>query len=205
MERRPYRQAQRARQQEATRRRIVEATASLHAEVGPAATTISAIAQRAGVQRLTVYRHFPDEQGLFEACGALAEERHPSPDPAAWEAIADPAARAEAALTALYAYYAADAKGLALVLRDAAGLPALHAVIAPFLAYLAAIADDLAARWDASAGTARALRAAAGLAVGFDAWRALADGGLAPHEAARLMARLLGAAAAGEPATRPTP
>lgn len=193
MEKRPYRLARRAKQQDATRRRIVEATAALHAEVGPAATTIRAIAERAGVQRLTVYRHFPDEKTLFDACGALNEERHPSPDPAAWEAITDPRARTEAALEALYTYYAGDAKGLALVLRDAEELPALGEVVAPFLEYLDGIAADLASRWGARGAAARELRAVAGLAVGFAAWRALADGGLEPREAARLMARLLGA------------
>ena len=110
---RRYRLGERARQQEETRRRIVEATAELHAEVGPAATTISAIAERAGVQRLTVYRHFPEERQLFEACSALSEERHPSPDPAHWTDVADPRERTEAALGALYAYYAGDARGLA--------------------------------------------------------------------------------------------
>src|SRR5690606_16526321 len=125
----------------------VEATAALHAEVGPAATSISAIAKRAGVQRLTVYRHFPDERELFEACGALGEERHPSPDPALWSEVEDPVARAEAALRALYVYYSGDARGLALVLRDAEEMPALRDVLQPFVAHLGGIADDLADRW----------------------------------------------------------
>ena len=199
MEKRRYRLEERARQQEATRRRIVEATAELHAEVGPAATTISAIAERAGVQRLTVYRHFPDEKGLFEACGALSEERHPSPDPTLWSAIDDPRARAEAALGALYDYYAGDARGLALVLRDAEELPALGEVLAPFQEYLAWIADDLAGRWAISGSAARGVRAVAGLAVDFWAWRTLAAQGLAPRESARLMAALIAAAGGGEP------
>jgi AcrR family transcriptional regulator len=194
MEKRRYRLEERARQQEATRRRIVEATADLHAEVGPAATTISAIAERAGVQRLTVYRHFPDEKGLFEACSALSEERHPSPDPALWSGIDDPLARAEAALGALYDYYARAAQGLALVLRDAEALPELGEVLAPFHEYLAWIADDLAARWAPSGDAASGLRAVAGLAVDFWAWRSLAAQGLAPRESARLMAALIDAA-----------
>ncbi len=197
MGKRQYRLAERARQQEATRRRIVEATAALHAEVGPAATSISAIAKRAGVQRLTVYRHFPDERQLFEACGALGEERHPSPDPALWSDLEDPAARAEAALGALYVYYAGDARGLALVLRDAEEIPALRDVLEPFVGYLGWIADDLAARWDVSGDAARWLRAVSGLAVDFWTWRSLAERGLAPHEAARLMAGLVGATARG--------
>src|SRR5690554_4208187 len=145
MTRRRYKLSKRATQAEETRRRIVEATGELHAEVGPAATTISAIAERAGVQRLTVYRHFPEPKQLFEACSALSEERHPSPDPEQWQSITDPHARTLAALTALYRYYAADAKGLQLVLRDAAVLPELQETLSPFTEYIQAIAGDLAA------------------------------------------------------------
>lgn len=196
MGKRQYRLAERARQQEETRRRIVEATAALHAEVGPAATSISAIAARAGVQRLTVYRHFPEERQLFEACSALSEERHPSPDAALWAGLEEPAARAEAALGALYAYYAGDARGLTLVLRDAEAIPALREVLEPFVGYLRWIADDLAARWQASGESARWLRAATGLAVDFWTWRSLAEQGLTPGEAARLMAGFVDATAA---------
>jgi AcrR family transcriptional regulator len=191
MEKRRYRLDERAKQQEATRRKIVEATAELHARVGPAATTISAIAERAGVQRLTVYRHFPDEKELFAACSALSDERHPAPDPALWSEIGEPAARAQAALGALYEYYAGDAGTLALVLRDAEGLPALHEVLTPFREYLAWMADDLAARWDAPGEATRVIRAAAGFAVDFWTWRSLAAQGLTPHECARLMAALI--------------
>lgn len=196
MTKRRYRLDERARQQEATRRRIVEATAELHAEVGPAATTIRAIAERAGVQRLTVYRHFPEERGLFEACSALSEERHPAPDPALWSGIDDPAARVETALGALYEYFAGDAKGLALVLRDAEALPELAEVLAPFRDYVAWIADDLAERWSASGDAARMVRAATGFAVDFWSWRSLAGQGLTPGEAARLMTTLVRATAA---------
>lgn len=196
MEKRRYRLDERAKQQEATRRRIVEATAELHAEVGPAATTISAIAERAGVQRLTVYRHFPDEKGLFEACSALSDERYPAPDPALWSGIEDAEARAEAALGALYEYYAGDAQGLALVLRDAEALPVLAEVLAPFRDYLAWIADDLAARWEPAGDGARVVRAAAGFAADFWTWRSLAAQGLTPRESARLMAALMRVAGA---------
>jgi AcrR family transcriptional regulator len=199
MAKRRYRLTERATQQEATRRRIVEATAALHAEVGPAATSISAIAKRAGVQRLTVYRHFPDERELLEACGALGEERHPSPDPARWSDIDDPVARAEAALGALYAYYSGDARGLALVLRDAEEMPALRDVLEPFLAYVREIADDLADRWRPAGEEARWLRAAAGLAVDFHTWSSLDAQGLTPPEAAHLMAGLLQATATSRP------
>jgi AcrR family transcriptional regulator len=200
MKKRSYRLDERARQQEATRRRIVEATAALHAEVGPAATTIAAIAKRAGVQRLTVYRHFPDDKTLFDACGALHEERHPPPDPATWEELTDPGGRTARALESLYRYYAGDAGGLALVLRDALELPALGDVVAPFLDYLNNIATDLASKWRARGAAARETRAVAALAVAFNTWRTLADNGLGPRAAARIMTNAIATAA-----RRPTP
>src|SRR5213592_4741836 len=103
--RRRYEKRARATQEQETRLRIVEAALVLHGTVGPARTTISAIAERAGVRRATVYRHFPDERALFLGCSGTWQERHPVPDPATWAAIADPGARLEAALEALYHWY----------------------------------------------------------------------------------------------------
>ena len=80
----------------------------LHEELGPRATTISAIAEEAGVQRLTVYRHFPDETAVFQACTAHWLGLNPPPDPSGWAAIEDPLERLKAALTAFYRYYAAN-------------------------------------------------------------------------------------------------
>src|SRR2546423_3097062 len=102
---RKYELKARAKAQEETRRRITEATVGLHVEVGPAHTTISEIAKRAGVQRLTVYNNFPDEASLLGACSAHYVSQHPPPDPGAWASIRDPARRARAALSALYGYY----------------------------------------------------------------------------------------------------
>ncbi len=113
---RRYQQKRRAEQQAETRQRIVEAMVDLHREVGPARTTISAIAERAGVERLTVYRHFPDERSMFEACTSHYATQVPGPDPAAWAGIEEPAERLRAALLAFYDYYRpgggrADARG----------------------------------------------------------------------------------------------
>src|ERR687883_457977 len=127
---RPYRKRRRAELEERTRRRITEATVELHREVGPARTTISAVAERAGVQRLTVYRHFPDERSLLGACSAHWREGHPAPDPSPWPAIADPDERLRTALAAFYAYYASDEGLMAKIRRDAAVMPALRATIA---------------------------------------------------------------------------
>src|SRR6476469_3748045 len=98
---RKYELKARAEAQEETRRRITEATVGLHLEVGPAQTTISEIAKRAGVQRLTVYNNFPDEASLLGACSAHYTAQHPPPDPATWMAIPDPGDRTRSALVAL--------------------------------------------------------------------------------------------------------
>src|ERR671929_225345 len=101
---RKYELKRRAEQQAETRRRIVEAIVALHREVGPARTTIKAITERAGVERLTVYRHFADETAMFQACSAhFAAEVVPPPDPAEWEGVGDRAERLRAALLAFYA------------------------------------------------------------------------------------------------------
>lgn len=199
MAKRTYRLRERAAQQEATRQRIIEATADLHATVGPAATTVSAVAERAGVQRLTVYRHFPDEAGLFAACAGYNAARHPPPDPALWRAIPQGPARAEAALSAVYGYYAAGAQGLALVLRDAEQLPALRDALEPMRQYMQDLAADVAGGWVPAPGAERPFRAAVGHALEFWTWRSLAGQGLDPPEAARLMVRLIAAAAEETP------
>lgn len=183
---RPYRLRKRLEQQQQTRQRIVEATTALHEEVGPAATTISAIAERAGVQRLTVYRHFPEERGLYQACSAHWNAAHPPPDPSAWTSLREPRARLRAALTALYSYYRSGAGMLTKVFRDAAEIPAVAEVILPFRHYLRQRADDLARAWPASRHE-RLRRAAIAHALEFDTWRSLSAQGLTEAEAAEVM------------------
>jgi AcrR family transcriptional regulator len=115
---RKYVLKRRAERQDETRQRIVDAAIALHTTLGPARTTISAIAERAGVQRHTVYSHFPDERALGLACSGCHAERHPLPDATAWRGIADPERRLRRGLTELYAYYAAHGEELAPILRD---------------------------------------------------------------------------------------
>src|SRR5690349_2946584 len=129
---RKYEKKVRAEQQAETRQRIVEATVALHREVGPARTTISAIAERAGVERLTVYRHFPDERSMFEACTAHYATMVPGPDPSAWAGIEQPAERLRAALLAFYDYYRRAEDVLTHAVRDVPQLPALAAVLSPW-------------------------------------------------------------------------
>jgi AcrR family transcriptional regulator len=116
---RKYELKRRAERQDETRRRIVEAAVGLHTTLGPARTTISAIADRAGVQRHTVYRHFPDERTLTLACSGLFVDMYPLPDPGPWQAIADPERRLRRGLTELYEYYERHAADFAPLLRDA--------------------------------------------------------------------------------------
>jgi AcrR family transcriptional regulator len=202
---RKYELKQRAERQAETRQRIVEAIVALHREVGPARTTISAIAERAGVERLTVYRHFADETAMFQACSAHFTSEVAPPAPAAWSHVADPAARLRAALVAFYDYYRRAEDMLAHVQRDAPQLPALAAVVAPWDAFVGAVRDGLLDGWAApGAGPARArLSAAVAHALRFDTWRSLARAeGLDDAEAADLMVTLAHGAA-GTSAARP--
>src|ERR1700741_385861 len=121
--RRPYRKTRRAASEQETRQRITDAAVALHQAVGPARTTVKAIAERAGVQRATVYRHFPDEEALFAACTAHYYGRHPMPDPGSWRAIDPPERRLRAALADLYAWYAETEPMLASGIRDIEHVP----------------------------------------------------------------------------------
>jgi AcrR family transcriptional regulator len=198
---RKYEQKRRAEQQAETRQRIVEAMVALHAEVGPARTTISAIAERAGVERLTVYRHFADETAMFQACSAhFAAEVAPPPDPATWAGVDDPADRLRVALLGFHAYYRRAERMLAHVHRDLPELPALATVMAPWDAFVAGVRDDLVARWSVEgpdAETARArLAAVVAHALRFETWRSLArEEALGDAAAADLMVAFARAAA----------
>src|SRR3954468_14614829 len=120
---RRYEKRARAAHEEATRRRVIEAAMALHGTVGPARTTISAIAESAGVRRATVYRHFPDERALFLGCSGTWAERNPVPDPAAWATIPDAPTRLAAALEAIYGWYERVEPMLTAVSRDAEAMP----------------------------------------------------------------------------------
>ena len=194
---RKYEKKRRAEQESETRRRIVEAVFALHGEIGPARTTIKAIAQRAGVERLTVYRHFADEGAIFAACDAHFRSETPPPDPAAWADIVDPAERLRAALVAFYGFYRRGENMIANAERDAVGLPALAVLMAPRDAMLAALREDLLAAWAVGDRARTRLAAAIAHALRFDTWRSLARlQGLEDAEAADLMVDLARAAAA---------
>jgi AcrR family transcriptional regulator len=176
----------RAEQAGGTRQRIVQATVELHGSVGPAATTIAAIADRAGVTRLTVYRHFPDEAALFGACSAHWISRQQLPDPGTWSQIGDPAARLRAGLTDLYRFYRAGAGMLTRIYRDFAALPEAHQRrIRDGDTYFR---DVLTAPFGGTEDERRRLRAVIGHATSFWTWRSLCiDQGLSDTEAVGAM------------------
>ena len=198
---RRYEKRARAAQEEATRRRVIEAAIELHGTVGPARTTISAIAERAGVRRATVYRHFPDERALFLGCSGAWRERNPVPDPATWAGVADPADRLEAALDALYRWYEQTEPMLTALLRDQEAMPIIAELQAGRLAYLAAAEDGLASGWGVRGKAAKRLRATIGLALDFYAWRTLHERGLGRGEALAVMSSAVRAAARGNAIT----
>jgi AcrR family transcriptional regulator len=198
---RRYEKRARAAQEQETRQRIIDAAIGLHGTVGPARTTISAIAERAGVRRATVYRHFPDERALLLGCSGAFQEQNPPPDLATWAAIEDPAARLVAALDALYGWYERVEPMFTAVLRDIEAMPIIGELQAERFAYLAAVENGLAAGWGARGKAATRLRATIGLALDFLAWRTLHDRGLSRADAIEVMSSAV-SAAAGSAAAR---
>jgi AcrR family transcriptional regulator len=192
---RRYEKRARAANEQATRMRIIEAAIDLHGSVGPARTSISAIADRAGVRRATVYRHFPDERSLFLGCSGTYAERNPAPDPATWASIPDPAARLAAALDAIYAWYERVEPMLSAVMRDIDAVPTLKEIQSGRLAYLAGIEDGLAAGWGMRGNAAKRMRATIGLALDFLVWRSLHERGLSRTDAVAVMSSAVRAAA----------
>lgn len=174
---RRYQLRKRADAMEATRQRITEAAVELHASIGPARTTVSAVADRAGVQRQTVYRHFPTDADLLAACSQHFYENDRWPDPESWRAIADPAERLTVALEEYYAYYERTEAMWTNVFRDETLVDAIPAVLAGFQAELDAAAEVLAAGWGTRGARRRVLLAATRHAVDFQTWRSLTRGG----------------------------
>jgi AcrR family transcriptional regulator len=184
---RKYHLKERADHHDATHRRIVEAAIELHQTIGPAATTVTDIAKRAGVGRVTVYRHFADELALARACSGLYLERHPAPDPDAWRAITDPVERLRVALYETYAYHRSTEAMMTHVFADARD----HPMMAPYHAHWRRAADVLIAGWRARGRQRAALRAGIALALAFETWRTLIrEQGLDDEQAAELMLRL---------------
>lgn len=197
-EKRSYQLRARAERQRETRERIVAAVAELHQEVGPARTTVSEIARRAGVQRLTVYNHFPEEGEMFAACQAHYLASHPGPDFTEALGLPDPRDRAAAALAALYAVFRDREPMLDKILRDRSGLPELDVLLEGSVdAPAAHLAEALAGGFPAGSSENRSrIDAVLALAVDFRTWQRLVGRGFDDTGAAALMADLVACAAA---------
>jgi AcrR family transcriptional regulator len=183
MKRGKYELKKRAERHEETRLRIARATLELHEILGPALTTRSAIAERAGVTRPTVYSHFPDELSLGKACSSLELSDNPLPDPGPWQQIADPERRLRVALGELYAYFRRRERLWANILRDQEmaltnddpqAQEADAEIMEPILLHWERMKQSLATGWGKSYEPSRLLLSAIGLALDFQTWRAMA-------------------------------
>jgi AcrR family transcriptional regulator len=201
---RKYELKQRAESQERTRKRIAKAAAELHERVGPAATTVAEIARRAGVSRLTVYKHFPDSEALYPACSAHYMAEHPLPDFGGALAIDDPIDRVRSVLDVVYRGIFRERRPLLQHLfRDRGSDPALDEFMGANLdALLGGLASTLGAGLGATGREAGRLQAIVGLALDFWTWDRLVDEGLGDEGAAQLMTDAI-AAVAG--AAKPAP
>jgi AcrR family transcriptional regulator len=192
-ETRTYQLQRRAEAMADTRRRIIEAAVALHVSIGPARTSVSEIARRAGVDRVTVYRHFPNEAALFRACSQHYAASHPLPDPADWVQLADPRDRLRRALDAIYAYYERNQALLANVTRDAEHMPAVRAAGGYRRKWLAEVEQGLTQGWD---GNISQVGHAVGLALDFRTWHTLVrKRGLSTRQAIRLVLEMVGGTA----------
>jgi AcrR family transcriptional regulator len=193
---RRYRKTKRAEDEQHTRARIVNAAEALHGSVGPARTSVSAIADRAGVTRATVYRHFPDNEALFLACSAQWMSRQRLPDPDRWTALPDPLQRFQAGLTDIYRYYRAGEQMITMIHRDAEAVPPRVAQqrITAEQRWLDTLLEPFPAR------NPRHVRAAVAHAAAFSTWRSLCViQSLSNPSAVELMLGMVTAACPSEP------
>lgn len=192
---RKYELKKRAEEMADTHRRITEAAIELHGTRGPSRTTMSAVAERAGVERRTLYRHFPTEAALFAACSTHYFAANPWPDLGSWRAVRDPHQRLERALDELYAYYERTAPMYSNVLRDAELVDFARDAVAPLHTYLDEAAEILASGHPVRGPRRRLLVAALRHALAFSTWQSLTAAGIARADANTLVAALVKAAA----------
>jgi len=193
---RKYELKQRAEEMAETHRRITEAAIALHGTVGPSRTTMSAVAKRAGVERRTLYRHFPTEADLFVACSTHYFAENPWPDLGSWRATRDPHERLEAALEELYAYYERTEPMFSNVLRDAELVDVARDAVVPLQAYLDEAAEVLAVGRAVRGRRRRLLVGALRHALAFSTWQSLTASGITRADAVRLATALVEAAEA---------
>jgi AcrR family transcriptional regulator len=188
---RKYELKKRADEMAETHLRITEAAIELHGSVGPARTTMSAVAKRAGVERRTLYRHFPTEAALFAACSSHYFAANPWPELGSWRAIRDPQQRLEQALDELYAFYERTEPMFSNVLRDAALVDFARDAVAPLQAYLDEAAGVLTSGRAVRGRRRQLLAGAVRHALAFSTWRSLTSNGLGRSDSVRLMTALV--------------
>jgi AcrR family transcriptional regulator len=195
-QKRKYEKRSRAEAEAQTRLRITESAVELHGALGPARTTMSAVADHAGVRRSTLYRHFPDERALFGACSAHWAQANPPPDIGRWRAIDDPGERLDVALAELYAYYGETEEMLDKLLRDAQTVPVVDELMGAFRGFMEEAVTILMQGRGLRGNAAKRTRAAIGHALAFRTWQDLTEAqGLSDDQAADLMERLVAGAA----------
>ena len=173
MTKRKYKKTKRAEQQGKTRERIVEATVALHEELGPANTSIKAIAERAGVQRLTVYRYFPDDVSLFQACTSHWLSFNPPPDMSDWQDIEEVEEKTATALLAFFKYYRGTETMWTGAYRDVEDVAALREVLKGFEGYIDNVRDGLLASWKLKGKSKQQLSITLRHCLRFTAWQSL--------------------------------
>jgi AcrR family transcriptional regulator len=170
---RKYEMKRRAERVQETRRRITEAAVELHRTVGPVRATVSAIAEKAGVQRHTYYAHFPELKDLYQACMGHYSERNPVPEPSSWTDIADAEERLRVALSEVYTYYSGNEAMVSNVLRDAELDPILQETMVPFDQYWETVRNVIADAFEARGERHEELFGAIALAQDFQTWQTL--------------------------------
>ncbi len=184
---RKYTKTRRAQQQDRTREKIIIATVALHAQLGPANTSIKAIAEKAGVQRLTVYRHFPDDVSLFQACTSHYLQQHPPPDMGDWAGCQDPGERSRSALLAFYRYYRSTEKMWSAAYRDVDKVRALQQPMGQFQAYLDQVRDDLVGNWGVKPAQKKSLSLTLRHCLRFVTWASLKNENLSDKKIVELV------------------
>jgi AcrR family transcriptional regulator len=186
---RKYELKARAESQRQTRERIAKAAAELHELQGVSQTTVSEIARRAGVQRLTVYNHFPNLAKLLPACSAHYMRLHPQPTLDEAFAAEDPRERLGMVLEAFYAWYRETEAMLTSVYGDRASVPELDEFMRGTAdRQLAELATNLAAGFGAHGDRDERRLALVAVALHFWTWQRLSVEGLDDAAAADLMA-----------------
>ena len=187
MKKRKYQQKARAEQARETRQQIVEAAVKLHEKLGPAKTSIMAIAEEAGVQRLTVYRHFPDDADLFEACTSHWLSMHPPPAVADTGDPVEPCAQTEKTLLAVYDYYRNNERMWTVAYRDVDEVEALHEPMGRVEAYFDGMRDELLANWKVPAKDKKQLSLTLRHCLRFTTWQSLKNESLSDKQMVNLV------------------